>query len=163
MSIAEKDVASITQSLETWLDVEFSFLKVDELAAHIAQLPPQDRDFLLNWTRRIATTNTQIAYRFAQNALKMIARLDRRVVEAWALQAMDSYDRSGLHAALKIVNDIELSQKLRHEHAAGVVFDEISAILFTFVRGLSGHLMWRIGERLLGRLYQATGDCKGPN
>jgi nitric oxide reductase NorD protein len=133
-----RDITEIIRDLENWLDVEFSFLKVDDLAARIAALPPADRDFLLDWTRRIATTNIQIAYQFAQNALKMITRLDRHVVEAWALQAMDSYDRSGLHAALKVVNDIELSQRLRHEHAAGVVFDEVSAILFTFARGLSG-------------------------
>ncbi|MDX5445755.1 MAG: hypothetical protein LPJ87_06845 [Zoogloeaceae bacterium] len=138
MAHADKDIADIVRDLEAWLDVEFSFLKVDDLAAQIGALPPADRDFLLDWTRRIATTNIQIAYQFAQNALKMIARLDRHVVEAWALQAMDSYDRSGLHAALKVVNDIELSQRLRHEHAAGVVFDEVSAILFTFARGLSG-------------------------
>ena len=130
--------ADIVQSLEKWLDVEFSFIKVDDLAAQIAALPAADRDFLLDWTRRISTTNTQIAYQFAQNALKMIARLDRHVVEAWALQAMDSYDRSGLHAALKVVNDIDLSLRMRHEHAAGVVFDEVNQILFTFARGLSG-------------------------
>lgn len=138
MDKAGKDIAEIILDLEAWLDVEFSFLKVDELAAQIVALPPADRNFLLDWTRRISTTNIQIAYQFAQNALKMIARLDRHVVEAWALQAMDSYDRSGLHAALKVVNDIELSQRLRHEHAAGVVFDDVSAILFTFARGLSG-------------------------
>ena len=132
------DLANIVRDLEVWLDVEFSFIKVDELAAQIAALPPADRDFLLDWTRRISTTNIQIAYQFAQNALKMIARLDRNVVEAWALQAMDSYDRSGLHAALKVVNDIDLSLRMRHEHAAGVVFDDVSQILFTFARGLSG-------------------------
>lgn len=138
MDKAGKDIADIVHDLEIWLEVEFSFLQVDELASRIAALPAADRDFLLDWTRRIATTNIQIAYQFAQNALEMIARLDRHVVEAWALQAMDSYDRSGLQAALKVVNDIELSRRLRHEHAAGVVFDEIGAILFTFVRGLSG-------------------------
>lgn len=138
MDKAGKGIADIVHDLEIWLEVEFSFLQVDELAARIAALPAADRDFLLDWTRRIATTNIQIAYQFAQNALEMIARLDRHVVEAWALQAMDSYDRSGLQAALKVVNDIELSRRLRHEHAAGVVFDEIGAILFTFARGLSG-------------------------
>jgi hypothetical protein len=32
-----------------------------------------------------------------------------------------------------------------------------------FVRGLSGHLMWLIGERLLGRLYPARGAGERPN
>jgi hypothetical protein len=30
-----------------------------------------------------------------------------------------------------------------------------------FVRGLSGHLMWLIGERLLGRLYPAARAHEG--
>ena len=138
MASTPQDETAIVQALETWLEVEFSFLNVEALAQELVRLPAEDRDFLLDWTRRIATTNIQIAYQFAQNALKMIARLDRRVVEAWALQAMDSYDRSGLHAALKVVNDVELSLQLRHEHAAGAVFDEVRNILFTFLRGLSG-------------------------
>jgi len=32
-----------------------------------------------------------------------------------------------------------------------------------FVRGLSGHLMWRIGERILGRLCPAAHVHEGPN
>jgi hypothetical protein len=32
-----------------------------------------------------------------------------------------------------------------------------------FRRGLSGHLLWRIGERLLGRLHPAAGVHKGLN
>lgn len=147
MSQLPQHQSDIIEALEEWLDVEFSFIQVEPLAEQLMTLPVADRDFLLDWTRRIATTNIQIAYQFAENALKMIARLDRRVVEAWALQAMDSYDRSGLHAALKVVHDVEHSLRLRHEHAAGVVFDEISAILFTFVRGLSGRkLRLEMGE-----------------
>jgi hypothetical protein len=32
-----------------------------------------------------------------------------------------------------------------------------------FIRGLSGHLMWRIGERMLGRLYPAKRTDEGLN
>jgi hypothetical protein len=32
-----------------------------------------------------------------------------------------------------------------------------------FVRGLSGHCMWLIGERLLGRLYPTASGQRGPN
>jgi len=32
-----------------------------------------------------------------------------------------------------------------------------------FVRGLSGHLLWRIGVRLLGRLYPAASAHQGLN
>jgi hypothetical protein len=32
-----------------------------------------------------------------------------------------------------------------------------------FVRGMSGHYLWRIGERLLGRMYLQPVDHKGSN
>lgn len=32
-----------------------------------------------------------------------------------------------------------------------------------FVRGLSGYYLWRIGERLLGRLYPASSGQERPN
>jgi hypothetical protein len=32
-----------------------------------------------------------------------------------------------------------------------------------FVRGLSGHCLWRIGERLIGRLYPAADGQGRPN
>jgi hypothetical protein len=32
-----------------------------------------------------------------------------------------------------------------------------------FVRGLSGHYLWRIGERMLGRIYPPAGSQRGHN
>src|SRR5512135_2865860 len=128
----------IEQALEQSLEVEFTFIKVDDLVSSIAALSPESQDFVLDWVRRIATTNVQIAHQFARRALPQLDKLDRRVIEAWALQAMDAYDRAGLRPALEILNEIEGFVHRRHEHAAGVLFTEVCGILLTFVRGLSG-------------------------
>lgn len=137
----------IEQVLEQSLEVEFTFLSVADLAASIAALSREDQDFLLGWVRRIATANVQIAHQFARRAINNLNQLDRRVIEAWALHAMDAYDRAGLRPALQIINEIESFVRLSHEHAAGALFEDVSGILLTFVRGLSGrHLKLEQGD-----------------
>ncbi|TCV79120.1 nitric oxide reductase activation protein NorD [Sulfurirhabdus autotrophica] len=139
----------IEQSLELWLEVEFTFLHVDKLAATLSELPREDQDFLLNWIRRIATTNIEIAHQFGQRVMDVLSHMDRRVIEAWALHTMDTYDRSGLRPALLVVQDAENFVHLRHERVAGAVYEDVSGILLTFVRGLSGRqLKMEQGETL---------------
>ena len=128
----------ITSSLETWLEVEFTFHKVDELAMAYAALSREEQNFLLGWIRRIATTNIEVAWQFGQRALEARGNMPQRVIEAWALHAMDSYDQAGLRAALEVIRQAEHFTHFAHEHAAGAAFEEVSGILLTFVRGLSG-------------------------
>ncbi|MGE5027065.1 MAG: nitric oxide reductase activation protein, partial [Betaproteobacteria bacterium] len=128
----------IEHSLEQWLEVEFTFLHVDVLAAELAALPRHDQDFLLAWIKRIATTNIQIAYQFARRSQRVLTHMDRHVIEAWALHAMDTYDRFGLHLGIKVIHDADNFEKFSHERAAGAAFEDIHGILLTFVRGLSG-------------------------
>lgn len=130
--------AQIEQALGHLLEIEFTFIRVDELAPSIAALPRADQDFLLSWVKRIATINTRIAHQFVRRAIPRIAHMDRRMIEAWALHAMDTYDRAGSRPAFKVINEIDNFAQLSHEHAAGALFDEIGGILLTFIRGLSG-------------------------
>lgn len=137
----------VKQSLEQWLEVEFTFIHVDELALSIAALARDEQDFLLGWVRRIATTNIQIAHQFALRAMSRLAHMDRRMIEAWALHAMDTYDRAGSRPAFQVINELDNFAQLSHEHAAGALFEEVGGILLTFVRGLSGrHLKLERGE-----------------
>lgn len=128
----------IAQYLETSLEVEFTFLHVDELATTIAELERHDQDFLLSWVGRIATTNIQIAYQFARHTVNGLTKLDQHVIGAWALHAMDTYDRAGMRPAIKVIKDMENFVRLAHERVAGVLLDEVSMIMLTFVCGLSG-------------------------
>ncbi len=128
----------ILKPLETWLEVEFTFLHAHEIAEALTQLSREEQDFFMSWTRRISTTNIQIAYQFAVRATAGLAHMDQRVIEAWALHAMDTYDRAGLRPAMQVIEDVENFVHLSHAHAEGAVFDDFSGILLTFVHGLSG-------------------------
>ncbi len=124
--------------LEQTLEAEFSFLRLDELIAAIHPLPRLQQDYLLDWVKRISTTNIEIAYQFAGRAVPLLDQLDRRVLETWALTAMDTYDRTGLRDALLVIRNVEQFVHTSEIRTSGTVFEDISGILFTFIRGLSG-------------------------
>jgi nitric oxide reductase NorD protein len=146
-SNAPLSAEQISHALELWLEVEFTFIQVGDLAASMAALPREDQDFLLGWVRRIATTNIQIAHQFALRAINRLAHMDRSMIEAWALHAMDTFDRAGSSPAFKVISELDNFAQLSHEHAAGALFEEVGGILLTFVRGLSGrHLKLEKGE-----------------
>jgi len=143
----------IQQVLEEWLEIEFTLNHVDELAPLVAALSRDDQDLLLGWVRRIATTNTHLAHQFAIRALPQFqhwaatGQTDKRMIDAWALHTMDAHDQGGARAAFQVVNEVGNFAQLSHEHANGSMFDEISNILLTFVRGLSGrHLKLEQGD-----------------
>lgn len=138
MTGRQRSVTEIAAVLEQWLEVEFTFLHVDELAASIAALASEDQDFLLGWVRRIATTNIQIAYQFSLRATGLMERMDRHLIEAWALHAMDAYDQAGLTPAMRVIRDVDNFAHRQHERTAGVVFEDVGGVLLNFVRGLSG-------------------------
>ena len=132
------DIQHIEPLLTAWLEVEFTFYAVDQLAREIAARPRIEQDFLLDWIRRIATTNREIAYRFALRAGELLTRLDWRLIEAWARQAMNTYDRSGLRPALLVIDHVDVYAKTDHAHVDGALYEDIDNILLTFARGLSG-------------------------
>jgi nitric oxide reductase NorD protein len=133
--------------LDEWLEVEFTFYHLEALCAELAQRSREEQDFLLGWTRRIASTNIEIGHRFAQRAKDLIARMDRRLIEAWALHAMDTYDREGLRPGLLVIEQVDNFAHLRHAHTEGALLEEIDGILLGFVRGLSGrHLKLQQGD-----------------
>jgi len=127
--------------LDEWLDVEFSFLKTAPLAQVIASLPVEQQRFILEWIRRVASIHVNLAFRFAVNVIGHLDRLDQATLEAWALHAMDSYDRGGLHAAMDVIEDVEHFIVMQRELAVGAVFDESARVLLPFLHGLSGRHM----------------------
>jgi nitric oxide reductase NorD protein len=135
--------------LETAFDVEFTFHKVDHLVAILAPLDRDTQDFILNWVERIASTNIQISYEFTRRVVEALDRLDRRVIEAWAVHAMDTYDRVGLRPALEVLFKVDDFLAHAHAHAAGAFFDEVKTVLSTFLCGLSGRrLELKQGEQV---------------
>ena len=131
-------VTEITERLDDLLDVEFSFLKTEHPAAVIAELDAEEQYYILTWVERVASTNIQLAYQFITQAVEALDSMDRKIIEAWALHAMDMYDQSGLHAALDVIRNVENFVQLSHERTAGAVFEEKVGVLSHFLHGLSG-------------------------
>jgi len=129
---------TITQLLEVLLEADFSFRKVGPTAAELAVLTESDRDFLLDWVKRIASTNLEVAWQFTRRAPSLVGSMDRRLMEAWAVAACDTYDREGLRQALQVLEEADHYAERQLEMTAGVLFDEVAGVLGNFVRGLSG-------------------------
>ncbi|MEN8178475.1 MAG: nitric oxide reductase activation protein [Pseudomonadota bacterium] len=134
-------VEQIRQRLEDYFEVEFSFRNVDKPAAALASLDVESQLFILDWIRRIASTHIEIAYQFCEQSHRALEMMDGHMIEAWALHSLNVYDQSGLHPALKVIQEIELFVQQGRERASGCVFEEEIGVLLPIVQGLSGRRM----------------------
>ncbi|HNF89917.1 MAG TPA: nitric oxide reductase activation protein, partial [Thiobacillaceae bacterium] len=119
----------ITQLLEGWLEADFSFRKVGPTAEKIAALSSADQEFILDWTRRVASSNLEVAWQFARRAPDLIGTMDRRLMEAWVLGACDVYDRRGLRHALVVMEEADHFAERQLEMTAGVLFEDVAGVL----------------------------------
>lgn len=150
--------AEMESSLHVWLDTEFTFFKVEELAAELAPLARDEQDFILGWIRRIASTHITLAWQFGRRAPALLPRMERRLLEAWAVHTCDVFDRTGLQTALRVMEEVDSFDETQHRNdAAGALFEDIAPILGNFVCGLSGRRLrieegdaaWTDGERIV--------------
>jgi nitric oxide reductase NorD protein len=131
----------IVRRLDRDLDVEFSFLKSEPPAQVIATLTREEQEFILDWARRVASTNVHLAYKFITHAIDVLDRMDRGTIEDWVLHAMDTFDKSGLKQALDVIRDVERFVQFSHERTVGSAFDDASGVLLRFTHGLSGRAL----------------------
>lgn len=124
--------------LDEYLDVEFTFIKTESPAQQLAGIDREDQDFILTWVKRVASTNIQVAYQFISQTIEALASLNKRVIEAWALHAMDMYDQHGLRAALDVIQNVHDFIQNSRERAHGAVFADVANVLMHFTHGLSG-------------------------
>jgi nitric oxide reductase NorD protein len=150
--------AEMEASLHVWLDTEFTFFKVEELAAELTKLARDEQDFILGWIRRIASTHITLAWQFGRRAPALLPRMERRLLEAWAVHTCDVFDRTGLQNALRVMEQVDTFDEAQHQHdAAGALFEDIAPVLGNFVCGLSGRRLrieegdaaWTDGERIV--------------
>ena len=144
--------------LHIWLETEFTYFKVEQLAAELTALARDEQDFILNWIRRIASTHITLAWQFGRRAPALLPRMERRLLEAWAIHTCDVFDRTGLQNALRVMEQVDSFDEAQHQHdAAGALFEDIAPILGNFVCGLSGRRLklekgdvaWTDGERIV--------------
>lgn len=138
ISPAQLSRESILQHLDKSLDVEFTFIRTESLADLLQGLQRAEQMFLLDWVRRIASTNIQLAHQFLTHASVRIQNLNSSFIESWALHAMDLYDKSGLHAAMNVIRDVDSFIQTEFQREAGACYEQYAGILLHFTHGLSG-------------------------
>jgi len=114
----------ISDVLDIYFDVEFSFIKTEEAAGLIVTLPRTEQDFIIDLTQRIAATNGELAFQFAKNAITALAAMDKHMVEAWAMTATDNYDRKGLAPAMTVIRELDSYVHTVRTNACGAVLEE---------------------------------------
>ncbi|MDD5393321.1 MAG: nitric oxide reductase activation protein [Thiothrix sp.] len=124
--------------LEALYEIEFTFLKVEKLAEGLRPLDRDTQDFILGWAARLNSTNVYISHEFTIRVVDALDKMERRVIEAWAVRAADTFDRLGLRPALEVIQKVDSFLANTHTLAEGVTFEEVEPILSTFVCGLSG-------------------------
>jgi nitric oxide reductase NorD protein len=129
----------IETQLEDLLDAALSPRRgTSPLVAALALLPRIQQDLVLHWTEVMAKTNAELAYHFVARAKNGLQRMDSMDVEAWVIQAMDVYDKLGLHPACNALDDVEAFADAARVRARTVAFEDVAGILTLFVQGLSG-------------------------
>ncbi len=137
-SLQPYSYAVLLERLEDVYEVEFTWLKVEPLVEGLVNLDRDTQDFILGWALRLLTTNVYISHEFIIRVVEALDRLERRVIEAWAVHAADTFDQQGLRPALAVIQQVDSFLESAHSHAEGVTFAEVESILSTFVCGLSG-------------------------
>lgn len=146
----------ICQELDEILEVEFSFLHTDTIAAELVSLPAAQQHFALQWVRRVSSTNIQLAFEFASRAKTAMKIMDDEMISAWCLYAMDTYDSSGLHPAMEVIKNLQGFMEVGHLRANAALLEQVSPVLGPFIQGLSGRKLsieedsdaWTDGEVL---------------
>ncbi len=151
--LAEQEIVEL---LDEWLETEFTFIRVEAIAAQLARLDRTQQPFVLDLVRRVAATNIELAHQFALRSEAALALMDPAMIRDWTLFAMDRYDSTGLAPALAVIRDMEGFIASARERQYGAYLEDIQNVLTSFLRGLSGRRLqieydevaWTDGETL---------------
>ena len=135
---APLSVTELTQQIDYLLSPVLSSRRTAApIADLLAPLPRKQQDFVLHWIEVIDRSNYEMAYQFAAAAPAALARLDSAAVEAWVLQALDTYDRDGLYQGSQVFKQVDVwLPSAANRHA--VTFEQHAPVLELYACGLAG-------------------------
>lgn len=135
---APLSITELTQQLDYLLSPVLSSRRsAAPLAERLAPLTRAHQDFVLQWVEVIDRSNYELAYQFAAAAPSALARMDNTAAETWILQALDTYDRDGLHFGSQVFKQIDAwLPSAENKHAA--TFAQLAPVLELYACGLAG-------------------------
>jgi len=107
-------------------------------ARELAAFSRAEQELVLRWVAVLAAAHAELAYQFASLAPRALVLMDETGVEAWARQAMDTYDRAGLYPAVAALKEVEAFAERARARAAGLALEEVAGVLERLVQGLGG-------------------------
>lgn len=135
---ARLSVAELTRQLDYLLGPVLSSRRTAApLAEKLAPLQREQQDFVLHWIEVIDRSNYEMAYQFAAAAPAALTEFDLSAAEAWILQALDVYDRDGLHRGSQVFKQPEVHLPTAADRNAAT-FEQHAAVLGLFACGLAG-------------------------
>jgi nitric oxide reductase NorD protein len=142
-SEAPRTAAELADRLDALLNPVLSPRRTSRpLAEALASMPAPAQTWALHWTGVLCGTNHELAYQFAASAAPILMRLDAAGAEAWAVHALDTYDREGLAAGIAALHD---AARFGTGSSGLVTLEEIKPLLDLFLCGLAGRRL-RIAE-----------------
>jgi nitric oxide reductase NorD protein len=111
------------------------------VAAGLAPLTRLQQEFVLHWVHVAAQNTGELGYQVASQAPQAFTLFDRASMERWVLDALDVYDREGLHAASAALKDFNALRRRVDDERSAVALTEVARTLELFLRGLSGRAL----------------------
>ncbi len=85
----------------------------------LAQRSRRQQDFVLHCVRALEKDNTVCAYQVLTHAYRALTEFPQPDVEAWIIQGLDVYDRSGLYGAVDVFKNVDKFLERAREFRAG--------------------------------------------
>lgn len=129
----------IEERLEQAVDAVLSSRRTAAAPARaLADFERPLQDLVLHWVDALAKTNSEMAYQLAACAPEALRHLDTEGLEAWAIQAMDAFDRKGLSAGISAMRQVSTFAHHRRARVTGLPLEKVTGILEVFIHGLHG-------------------------
>jgi len=136
MSEKPLNAEELEEQLEEILWAEAS--SKNAAAQQLAYLDHAQQQFVLHWVAALEKDNTACAYQFLTHAHRALQELQITEVEAWILQGLDVYDRSGLYAAVEVFRNVDRFLENARIARVGAELEEHAGVLEHILLGLSG-------------------------
>ena len=117
----------------------------EEPAALLEALPRQMQERVLHWAGVAAQTSDDLGWLIASLAAVQAAGLDRQL-DDWARAGLDAYDRSGLAAARRALQDFAEAHRVPRSQDS-VSFAAIEGRLSRFLQALDGRPLKLVGGK----------------
>src|SRR3569833_3338965 len=107
MAQQQLTTAEMEASLHIWLDTEFTYFKVEQLAAELATLTRDEQDFILGWIRRIASTHITLAWQFGRRAPSLLSSKKQHQKKTKTKQTNNKNNHTNQQTALRVMEEVD--------------------------------------------------------